>query len=96
MATEHRALIHWSAAQVRRGLPNVTELIDPAWLEGQLDEAWSLVCRFASPPDQQGSPSSALIHFIMQAAPHHALRPGATLQLFERGTSQKARVEILD
>ena len=96
MATEHRALIHWTAAQIRRGLPDATQLIDQAWLDGRVDEACSLVCRFAAPPVEPGSPSSALVHFIMPDVPHGALRPGETLELFERGTSAKARVEILD
>jgi hypothetical protein len=98
MANEHRALIHWSATQVHRGLPDATELIDPAWLEGTLprvDEGWSLVCRFESSPATQGNPSVAWVHFMMPAAPHDALRPGMSLHLFERGTAREARVEIL-
>ena len=99
MTAEHRALIHWSAAQVERGLPETAELIDPAWFDGEppnVDEAWSLVCHFDSPPASQGSPSAARVHFIMEAAPHDRLHAGASLRLFERGTAKYARVEILD
>ena len=77
MATEHRALIHWSATQVRRGLPEKAQLIDPAWFDSEppnVDEGWSLVCQFDSPPASQGSPSAAHVHFIMEAAPHDRLR----------------------
>ena len=98
---EHQALIHWSARQIERGLPTVTESTDPAWLEGatpRVDDGWSLVCRFDSTPAQQGSPSAARVHFLVDAAPHEYLRAGAQLrlyELYERATSELARVEIL-
>jgi hypothetical protein len=99
MTMEHRALIHWSPRQIERGLPAITRTIDPAWLEGatpRVDEGWSLVCSFDSPPAHQGSPSKARVHFLVDAAPHNRLRAGAQLQLFERATQELARVEILD
>lgn len=97
MATEHRARITWSAEHERRGLPDVLETIDPAWLPevgpGK-GEAWSLVCRFAVSPRVQGNPSAAQVHFGVDEAPHARLVPGTRLQLFERGTQRYATVTI--
>ncbi len=99
MTTEHRARITWSAEQVRRGLPEIMETIDPAWFEGttpKKGDGWSLVCRFDSPPIQQGNPSTARVRFMVDDAPHGRLGQGARLQLFERGTGELAVVEVLE
>lgn len=98
-AVEHRARVTWSPAHIAAGLPRQAELVDPAWLEGSeppAADAWSLVCRFAPTPAEQGSPSSASIRFWLAEAPHQKLRPGAVLQLFERATGEHARVEVLE
>ena len=99
MREERRARITWSAAQVRKGLPTFSQTLDPAWVEGTVprrDEGWSLMCRVDAAPSEQGNPSMAHVRFLMPAAPHDALRPGATLRLFERETFDLAVVEILD
>jgi hypothetical protein len=99
MATQHHARITWSTEQVRRGLPAVAEMIDPAWLADAtptIDDGWSLVCRFDSPPREQGNPSLAQVNFLADEAPHDRLKPGSALRLFERGTGSYATVEILD
>ena len=99
MSIEHRALIQWSSAQVQHGLPDVEGTIDPAWLDGvtpRVDEGWSLVCSFDSPPARQGNPSAARVRFLVEEAPHHRLRAGTRLQLYERATNALAQVEILD
>ena len=99
MRKEHRARIQWSDAQVQRGLPALDRTIDPAWFvepgRGS-EEGWSLMCDFDGPPALQGSPSVARVKFLVEQAPHERLVPGARLELFERGTLQRARVEILD
>lgn len=99
MSRDHLAQITWSAAQVRAGLPVVTETIDPAWLPdtgATTNEGWSLVCRFAAPAAEQGNPSRARVHFLVPDAPHDHLRPGALLSLYERATNMRATVEILE
>ena len=98
MSQEHDARVHWSAAQVARGLPSVERSIDPAWfLEPGPGSggAWSLKYEFATPPMAQGNPSTARVAFMVADAPHERLRPGVWLELFERATQERARVEIL-
>ena len=97
--TKRRARITWSPDQVRLGLPPISEIVDPCWLDDTVPvtrEGWSLVCRFDPPPHEQGNPSTALVHFLVDNAPHERLRPGASLRLFERGTGAYANVEILE
>jgi hypothetical protein len=98
MIVPHRAQIAWSSEQVRRSLPECDRTIDPAWFASEPDgaEGWSLACDFDRPPSQQGNPSVARVRFWMEDAPHERLAPGVTLRLFERGTQQRATVEILD
>lgn len=99
MGRVHAARIHWSAGQISRGLPGVPRTIDPAWFAdagSRSEEGWSLVCDFDVPAAQQGDPSAARVHLLVDEAPHDRLRPGASLRLFERATQQHARVEILD
>jgi len=99
MERAHTARIHWSAEHVRRGLPAVARTVDPAWFGDAgpgAEEGWSLVCEFGVPPAEQGAPSSGGVYFLVAAAPHDRLRPGASLQMFERATQQRVRVEILD
>jgi hypothetical protein len=95
MASEHQALVEWSAEQARLGLPKALESIDPAWFASG-EEAWSVICRFAVPPNEQGNPSSATVRFLMPEAPHQRLVPGVTLHLFERGTTKTALLTITD
>jgi len=95
----HRARITWSVAHVKCGLPDCTETTDPSWLldaTPSVDEGWSLVCLFDQSPCDQGNPSEARVHFLVDNAPHHALKPGASLRLFERATKDLATVEILE
>ncbi len=99
MGREHRARINWSPEQARLGLPITDRIVDPAWLPGAVpktDEGWSLICQFDSPPSEQGNPSTARVHFLVDEAPHDRLQPGATLRLFERATRGFAAVEIVD
>lgn len=96
---EHSARITWSDGHIRRGLPPVLVMIDPAWFAdaaSQHNDGWSLMCRFDAPPRDQGNPSLARVHFILDNAPHERLAPGAELSLFERATVGRARVEILE
>ena len=93
MDNEHRARITWSSEHVRLGLPTFSQTTDPSWLDGA-EEGWSLVCVFDRPPRVQGNPSVARVRFLMEEAP--PLTPGTTIQLFERATSQRATVEILE
>jgi hypothetical protein len=97
MPPEHRAQITWSDAQVRAGLPTFLETTDPAWFDGDPPDAdgWSVVCRFTEPPRVQGNPTPAWVRLMMVHAPHERLRPGARLRLYERGTGERAALEIL-
>lgn len=95
MSSEHQAIVEWSAEQARVGLPKMVESVDPAWFAPG-DEAWSVVCQFAVPPNEQGNPSTAKVRFLMPEAPHQRLVPGATLHLFERATTQTALLTITD
>lgn len=82
MGRAHTARIHWSAEQIRHGLPAVSRTIDPAWFsEAGLgsQESWSLVCEFETPPAVQGAPSIARVQFLVEQAPHDRLRSGARL-----------------
>ena len=94
----HQARIHWSDAHVAHGLPAIDRSIDPAWFiepgRGS-EEGWSLKYEFPVPPVVQGTPSIARVEFMMPEAPHERLQPGVWLELFERATRQRARVEIL-
>ena len=99
MITEHRARITWSDRQLRAGLPAISETVDPAWLydaTSRRNEGWSLVCRFDPSPQEQGNPTLASVHFLMDDAPHDRLEPGARLRLFERATGDLALVEIVE
>ena len=98
MSQRHEARIHWSDAQVARGLPSFDRSIDPAWFVESgpgSEEAWSLKYEFSLAPAVQGTPSTAKVEFLVPNAPHERLRPGVWLELFERATRQRARVEIL-
>ena len=99
MPREHQARITWSAAQVAHGLPANAQTIDPSWFAGdtpQPIDGWSLICRFESPPSDQGNPSAAHVCFYVPEAPHERLKPGISLRLFERATQAYATVDILD
>ena len=99
MQTTHRARIQWSEEQVRRGLPSVSRTTDPSWFDGEgpgSEQGWSLVCEFDAPPAHQGNPSHARVAFLVDDAPGDRLRPGTRLHLFERGTGERAEVEILE
>jgi hypothetical protein len=95
----HSAHIRWSVAQERAGLPDISRTIDPAWFLDSgpgSEEGWSLMCEFADPPRVQGNPSSARVRFLVESAPADRLRPGVRLVMFERGTGERAEVEILE
>src|SRR5687767_6275649 len=98
MTLKRLARITWSAEQVARGLPTWARTVDPAWFDGDpaAAEGWSLTCRFESTPAEQGNPTLARVAFLVDAAPHERLAPGARLKLYERGTGQRADVEILE
>jgi hypothetical protein len=99
MSAAHRAKIAWSQQQIERGLPPLLELVDPAWFLGtdpSSDASWSLRCQFDVAPSRQGNPSDARVQFLVDAAPHERLKPGVVLELFERSTQARARVEIID
>lgn len=99
MTPVHRARITWTDACVERGLPVTDRVVDPAWFAdapGPEAEAWSLVCEFGAPPRKQGNPSIASVRFLVEEAPHARLVPGARLYMFERATSARALVEILE
>ena len=98
MSAEHLAEIEWSDTQVTNGLPAFERTTDPAWFwedAPRTTEGWSLVCAFAESPSQQGNPSRASVHFLMDTDPHNRLHPGALLRMFERGARQYATVRIL-
>jgi len=98
-ASEHRALICWSASRTQRGLPNTLRYVHgirftegpPPWP----DETWSLVCTFDISPSQQGNPSTARVRFLVDTAPHDRLKPGLKCWLYE-GATQAAVVEVID
>jgi hypothetical protein len=99
MTRAHKATIRWTTEQVAIGLPGVDHTTDPARFELSPDldaDGWSLRCDFSSPPRDQGNPSAASVQFVVDSAPHHRLRPGAVVYLFERGTGRYAKVEIVD
>src|SRR5687768_3221044 len=98
MAVEHPARITWSARHANVGLLTGAETIDPAWFSDatpKVDEGWSLVCQFETPPHIQGNPSVGRVRFLVPDAPHERLRVGTVLHLFERATGDLATVEIL-
>lgn len=98
MPVAHPARITWSSEYVRRGLPDVEHTIDPAWFEDGAAgerEGWSLRCHFDPSPRLQGNPSQAAVRFNIDGAPHERLVAGVILSMFERGTGQFARVEIV-
>jgi hypothetical protein len=98
MDHEHAAEIAWTPEHVQAGLPALFEMIEPAWFfaDPRGAEGWSLVCRFAAPPVELGSPSAARVRFRAEGAPSDRLVPGVVLRLFERSTRQHATVLILD
>ncbi len=99
MPDTHLADVEWSTAQVERGLPSFERITDPAWFwedPPRSTQGWSLACEFTAPPSEQGNPSRATVRFVMDAAPHERLRPGALLRMFERPTHQYATITILD
>jgi hypothetical protein len=98
MDHEHAADIAWTPEHVQARLPALLEMIEPAWFLANPAgaEGWSLVCRFAAPPVDQGSPSAARVRFRAEGAPSERLVPGVVLRLFERSTRQYATVWILD
>ena len=99
MHRKHKAVVTWSASQLHKGLPEISELTDPAWMttpQAPDSEGWSVTCEFSSSPCEQGNPSQALVAFLVDDAPHDLLVPGAVLRLFERDTADFAQVEILD
>jgi hypothetical protein len=62
----------------------------PTWPDG----AWSVLCRFDVPPAEQGNPSTAHVSFLVDAAPHDRLAPGAKFELYE-GPHAVASIEVL-
>ena len=95
----HSARIYWSQEHIRNGLPKRDRTVDPAWFNDRwppTEEGWSLICNFKVPPSEQGDPSVAEVHFLVDGAPHDRLTPGTWLWMFERATRQRARVEIVD
>ena len=99
MAFSHKAHITWSKEHFDRGLPAVTELIDPAWFGEEIvagKEGWSLVCTFDSPLNTSPNPVAARVRFMVGNAPHEQLKAGTRLWLAQRGGRGYARVEVLD
>jgi hypothetical protein len=93
-----RARVTWSNEQVALGLPRTSRVVDPAWFipsQGG-EEGWSLVCDFDPAPVDQGNPSLASVHFMVDGAPVQRLQPGVTLRILERATQKFARIEILE
>ncbi len=72
-------------------------MTDPCWCaqDPPGTDGWSLVCHFAPPPHEQGSPSEANAEFLMLDAPHDRLTPGTELYWFERATGEQARVVVI-
>ena len=93
----HVALIQWSDSQIKDGLPAVNEIVRPAWFEEEIESGpgWSLRCRFHVPPSLAGSPTSASIEFVSEAAPLQRLIPGAVLLMHEPGKREFARVSVV-
>lgn len=93
-----KAKITWSPERVAAGLPEAEKLTRPtkpghdapSWGE----DMWSLVCVFEPPAASQGNPSLADVSFLMPAAPHGRLEPGAKL-LMHDATFGWADIEIL-
>ena len=93
----HRARITWTDA--RRTLPTGLRYVAPARLDDLpppwIDDTWSLVCSFDSPPAEQGSPSVGRVEFMVEAAPHSELKAGSRLRLWE-GADRVAVVDVLE
>lgn len=99
MSRDHEAEITWSSTLVDQGLPTSQRTIQPTWFWDDLPkttEGWSLVCEFDAPPQRQGNPSRARVHFMMDSAPHDRLGEGVSLRMFEPSSRQYATVRILD
>jgi hypothetical protein len=95
----HTARIHWSAEQLRQGLPSSGRRTDPAWFTEPgpgSEEGWSLVCEFEPQSLSPDEPTIARVSFMVENAPHDRLRAGTRLQLFEQATRRRVLVEILD
>ena len=89
--------VTWSTAQEGVGLPTFLRTIDPAWRDELCTtEGWSIVLEFSRTPREQGNPSIGSATFYLPGAPPEWLEPGSTLYVFERGTQQVARVDVLD
>ena len=72
-------------------------MVDPVWRGASgSDEGWSLVLTFEAAPREQGNPSIGTAEFYLEGAPAEWLRPGSSLQLFERATQQTAWIDVLD
>jgi len=98
MQKTHTA-IHWSAEQLKLGLPLSGRRTDPAWFTEPgpgSEEGWSLVCEFEALPASPDEPTIAQVSFMVENAPHDRLRAGTRLQLFEQATRRCVLVEILD
>lgn len=62
--------------------------------ENWMEDAWSVVLEFESPPSVQGNPSVGCARFLMPNAPYEKLESGIRFELYE-GATLTARVEVV-
>jgi hypothetical protein len=97
---EHLAIVHWLRLD-KDGKPDLPHALrytgisrfdtDGAeWPDG----AYSVVCAFAEPLSEHGSPIEAKVKFLVDNAPHERLAAGVKFRLYE-GAHEVARVEVL-
>ena len=97
---EHLAIVNWLRTTEDGGLrlPHSLRYIGisrfdedgPDWP----DEACSVVCSFAQPPSEHGSPMEAKVAFLVDHAPHERLAAGVRFRLYD-GPHEVARIEVL-
>lgn len=100
MITNHLAILTWLATGPSGALrlPSGLQYIGigrfaddgPEWPDG----AFSVVCRFDTPPAEHGSPIQARVHFLVDQAPHERIAPGVRFEVYE-GLLRVAAVEVL-
>lgn len=98
--TTHNAKVTWLSEALggRKTLPPVGQYItltrfpaDTIWPDG----AWTVVLDFEPPAAVQGSPSQAMVRFLVESAPVERLMSGAIFELYE-GLQKVATVAVID
>jgi hypothetical protein len=97
---EHLAIVNWLRKNEDGGLvlPHSLQYVGLSrfpsdshrWPEG----AYRVVCSFAEPPSEHGSPMEAKVQFLAEGGPEERLVAGTRFGLYE-GLQEVASVEVL-